>query len=97
MIVEAAELEEPSAGMHQPGSLPSGRLANTARAKASAAGLLGEESGNYCLYAALGWALSLAGQHKVSAPQHLMWLASNHCVPLASLLRMVIEPLLTWM
>ena len=43
-------------------------FANAGRARTSAASLLGEDSGNYSLYAALGWLLSLAGQHKVKAP-----------------------------
>ena len=65
MLVEAHEAARPPAAPHQPQPAASLCLGNTARAKASAAGLLGEDSGNYYLYAALGWVLSLAGQHKV--------------------------------
>ncbi len=67
MLVEAHELARPPAAPHQPQSAASLCLGNTARAKASAADLLGEDSGNYYLYAALGWVISLAGQHKVGA------------------------------
>lgn len=41
-------------------------MPHPARARATAAGLLGENSGNYNLYAALGWILGLTGQHKVT-------------------------------
>ena len=62
MIVEASEALDSAEGPELPASRAS---TNAARARSSAAGLLAEQSGNYSLYAALGWVLGLIGQHKV--------------------------------
>lgn len=48
-------------------------MPHPARARATAAGLLGEDSGNYNLYAALGWILGLTGQHKVTRQLPSFW------------------------
>ncbi|KAK9844686.1 hypothetical protein WJX74_005496 [Apatococcus lobatus] len=65
MIVEAAVITK--SARSDPDVEPSRFMANAARARSSAAGLLGEDSGNYNLYAALGWILGLTGQHKEAA------------------------------
>ena len=68
MIVEASEVLDSAQGPElQASRVPT----NAARARSTAAGLLGEQSGNYSLYAALGCVLGLIGQHKVhTTPLH---------------------------